>query len=83
MAKTKVKKLELFVEFKKLDPMDSIIVDQDRNEYSVELAKELWDAGKVDNCNLSFQRLATQAEWNFDKLAAIYKAIYKEMDANK
>lgn len=65
----KHKKIELFVDG---PPQYRSIVDQDDNEVSLDRAKELWEAGKVTNCNLSFQRLATRANWDFAELARQY-----------
>jgi hypothetical protein len=71
MAKKTPKHIELFV-----DGGDTI-VDQDRKPYTIAEARALWEAGKVANFNMSFQRLATKANWDFAEL----KRQYAEMDA--
>ena len=66
------KSIELFVDGIK----NRVIVDQDRKPVPIERAKELWNRGSVGNCNLSFRRLATLANWDWDEL----ERQYAEMD---
>jgi hypothetical protein len=68
MAKKK-KALELFVDG---GPAARRIVDQDNRPITIEMARDMWNAGKVTNCNMAFQRLATRANWSFDELARQY-----------
>ena len=48
------------------------IIDQDKKEVSIPEAKSLWERSRVTNYNLSFRRLATLADWDFDELARQY-----------
>ena len=66
------KSIELFVDGIK----NRVIVDQDRKPVSIEKAKQLWKRGSVGNCNLSFKRLATVANWDWEEL----ERQYAEMD---
>ena len=54
------------------------IIDQDDNEITISEAKALWEGGRLYDCNLSFKRLATRANWDFTELARQYS----EMDAH-
>lgn len=69
MARKTKKELELFTDGRE-------IVDANRKVYTIEQAKALWESGKVTNFNMSFHRLATRANWDFDEL----KRQYAEMD---
>lgn len=66
----KKKAIELFVD-------GTRIVNQDHQEITIETARRLWNAGKVTNCNMSFQRLATRANWDFAELARQYAEMDK------
>lgn len=66
------KSTELFVDGIK----NRVIVDQDRKPVSIEKAKQLWKRGSVGNYNLSFKRLATVANWDWEEL----ERQYAEMD---
>jgi hypothetical protein len=63
----KRKTLELFVD------RGTTIIDHDGNHLTIAEARSLWEAGKVSNYNLSFHRLATRANWDFDELARQYR----------
>ena len=39
------------------DPWTGGIVDQDCNDWSLDVAKSLWYQGKITYCNLAFRRL--------------------------
>ena len=71
MARRKTTLISLFVD-------GGQIVDQDRNPVTIERAKELWETTKVFDYNLSFLRLATKANWDFEELARQYAEMDKQ-----
>lgn len=47
------------------------IKDQKGRIVSLDNAKAFWNEGKVEDCNLGFQRLAN-LDWDWDKLDSFY-----------
>lgn len=55
---------------------DRRIVNKKKQVVSIEDARKLWESGKVKDFNMSFQRLATRANWDWEEL----ERQYAEMD---
>ena len=54
---------------------DYSIRDEKGKKYTLQEAKELWESGKVADCNLSFQRLATFMNFDIEALKKFYTEI--------
>jgi hypothetical protein len=63
--KAKQRDVELFVD-------GDVIVDQKGRTLTTAEARQLWEAHRVANYNLAFQRLATQFDFDMDKLREFY-----------
>lgn len=50
------------------------ITDHTGRELTIEEARKLWKTGKVWNSNISFRRLATEADFNFERLADLQRS---------
>ena len=50
-----------------------ILIEDDGTVIDSAQARSLWSCGMVDNCNIAFQRLATQFEFNVDTCLKWYE----------
>jgi len=53
------------------DSREHTIEDEKGRRVHIDNAKVFWNDGKVEDCNLSFERLANLG-WNWDKLDSFY-----------
>lgn len=67
-----MKRKKPLVLFARIREHSNYIEDQDGNQVSIDEARLLWESGQVTDCDYVFNRLATQANWDFAELVRWY-----------